>query len=140
MLQIDRIAALKGYFDCSGFEQTVGDISQVIQSGLAQTVLESFNISERDSAAAIFNKISDQHSLITHISAYMAIVYLQLVTRGLQELDAIDTTISEAMEILQTQIPTYLLPALVYPLFILGTVARQGEEQKFPEISSPLHH
>jgi hypothetical protein len=43
----------------------------------------------------------------------MAIVYLQLVTRGLQELDAIDTTISEAMEILQTQIPTYLLPALV---------------------------
>lgn len=146
MLQIGRIAALQehktpalqqGHFDYSKFEQTVNDISREIQSGLTQTALEGFNISDNGSAA-IFNKMSDQTSLVTHIFTYMAIVYLHLVTLGFQELDAIDATISEAMEALQTQIPIHLLPALVCPLFILGSVKRQGEEEFFRKIfSSP---
>jgi hypothetical protein len=142
MLQIGRIAALQerkaevlqqGHFDCSDFAQTVGDISREIQCGLNQTALEGFNISEVNSAAT-----SDHTSLITRIFAYMAIVYLHIVTQGFQGLDAINTTISDAMEMLQTQMPIHLLSALVCPLFILGAAARQGDEQFFRDIfSSP---
>jgi hypothetical protein len=146
MLQIGRIVALhehktqalqQGNFDCTEFEQTVGDISREIQCGLTQEALEGFNISESDSATE-FNTTSDPPTLVTHIFAYMASLYLHLVAHGFQKLEVLDTTISGAMRMLQTQISIHLLPALVSPLYFIGSVARQGDKQFFRNIfSSP---
>jgi len=146
MLQVGRIAALhehkiqamrQQHFDCTELKQTVADISRQIQCGLAQLALEAFNISERDSAAT-FEPILDPPTLVTHIFAYMASIYLHLVIEGFQKLEVLDTTISEAMRMLRNQIPTQILPALVSPLYVIGSVARQGDEQFFRDIfSSP---
>ncbi|KAK9238080.1 fungal-specific transcription factor domain-containing protein [Lipomyces kononenkoae] len=144
MLQIGRIAALherktqalhRGHFASSEFEQTVGDISRDIQCGLTQEALEGFSILESDSATA-FNTKSDPRTLVTRIFAYMASIYLHVVTHDFQKLEVLDTTISEAMRMLQTQVPTHLLPSLVSSLYVIGSVARQGDEQFFRNIFS----
>jgi hypothetical protein len=68
----------------------------------------------------------------------MAILYLHLITQGFQELNSIAISISEAMDMFQTQIPIHLLPGLVCPLFIIGSATMQAEEQFFRDIfSSP---
>jgi hypothetical protein len=53
--------------------------------------------------------------------------------------------ISEATKLLQDNTSKQLLPAMVTPLFIIGCVARQGDEQKFfreifssPQMLDPL--
>ena len=115
----------------------MADISRQIQCGLAQLALEAFNISDSDSAANS-EPISDPPTLVTHIFAYMASLYLHLVIEGFQRLEVLDTTVSEAMTMLRTQIPTQILPALVSPLYIIGSVARKEDEQYFRDIfSSP---
>ena len=146
MLQIGRIAALheqktqalqQGHFDCTEFEQSVGDIGREILCSLTNGSLEGFSIAERNSGATC-NPIVDPPKLVTHIFAYMASIYLHLITYGFEKLEELDTTISGAMRMLQTQIPIQHLPALVLPLYVIGSVARQGEEQFFRNIfSSP---
>ena len=144
MLQISRIAALyeqktqavqQGRFDCTEFEQTVDDISKEIQCSLTQGTLEECNISGRDSSTML-ETISDPPTHITRIFAYMASIYLHLVTYGYQKLEILDTTISGAMRLLQTEISAQLLPALIPPLYIIGSAARQEDEQFFRTIFS----
>lgn len=146
MLQIGRIARLheqkaqasqRGHFDCIDFEQIVGDISREIQFGLAQGAMEGFNISERDSIP-ILKMMSDPTGIVTRTFAYMASIYLHLITHGFQELELLDTTISGVMRLLETQIPAHLLPALVSPLYIIGCVARQGDHHIFRSIFSSV--
>ena len=146
MLQIGRIAALheqktqamrQEHFDCTKLKQTVIDINRQVQYGLGQLALESMNVSERGSAA-MKEPILDSPTLVTHVFAYMASLYLHLVINGYQRLEALEPTISEAMEMLRTQTPKKILPALVFPLFIIGSVARRGDQQFFRDIfSSP---
>ncbi|MCJ1387734.1 hypothetical protein MMC18_000577 [Xylographa bjoerkii] len=146
MLQIGRIAALhehktqalqQGQFNSTELKQTVADISRQIQYGLAQQALGAFTISERDTAVMFEPKL-DPHTLVTHIFAYMASIYLHLVIDGFQMLELLDTIISETMRLLRTQIPTHILPALVAPLYVIGSVARQRDEQFFRDIFSSL--
>lgn len=146
MLQIGRISALhehkiqgmrQQYFDCAELKHTMADISRHIQCGLAQLALEAFNISERGSAA-MFEPIIDPPRLVTYMFAYMASIYLHLVIEGFHELEVLDTAISEAMRMLRTRISTGLLPALVCPLYVIGSVAREGDKQFFRDMfSSP---
>ena len=150
MLQIGRIAALherktqalqQGCSDCTKCDEIVGDISRKIQCGLTQGTLEDLNISQSNSAK-MSGMVSKQPTLITNLFAYMASLYLHLVTHGFQKLEILDTTISEAMQILQTQIPVDLLPALVSPIYVIGSVARQGDKEFFRKVfsSPPLLH
>ncbi|RFU32369.1 hypothetical protein B7463_g3968, partial [Scytalidium lignicola] len=146
MLQIGRIAALhehktqalqQGHFDRPEFEQSVDDISREIQCGFTQGALEGFDISECDSTTTL-NTISDPLMFVTHIFAYMASLYLHLVAHGFGELEVLNTAISGAMRMLQTRISMHLLPALVCPLFVIGSVARREDEQFFRKVfSSP---
>ena len=147
MLQIGRIAALferrtqalqQGHFDCIEFERIVGDISREIQRDLTVESLEDFGISEGESGAML-STMSDT-ALVTDIFAYMASIYLHLVTHGSQHLEILDATISKAISILKTQISTrpHLLPALVSPLFIIGSVSGQGDKDLFRNIFSSL--
>jgi hypothetical protein len=146
MLQIGCIAALyehktkalhEGQFDCTEFDETVSNISTEIQCGLAQEALESFKLSEW-AFATTFNAISDPPTPVTQIFAYMASLYLHLVTHGFQKMEVLDTTISEAIMTLRTHVPKHILPALVSPIYIIGSVARAEHEQFFRDIfSSP---
>jgi len=146
MLQIGRVASLhegkiqamrQQQFDCTELKQTAADVSRQIQCGLAQLALEAFNISERDSAA-MSEPMLDPPTLVTYIFAHMASLYLHLVIEGFHKLEVLDTTISEAMRMLRTRTPTQILPALVSPLYVIGSVARQVDEQFFRDIfSSP---
>ncbi|KAK9366157.1 fungal-specific transcription factor domain-containing protein [Lipomyces kononenkoae] len=146
MRQIGRISALQerktqalqqGHFAYAEIEQTVADINREIQCALTQGSLEGFSFSERDSAT-ILSWTSDPTTIVTYIFAYMASIYLHLVTHDYQKLQVLDTSISGAMRVLKTQVPTQLLPTLVSPLYVIGSVARQEDEQFFRNIfSSP---
>lgn len=146
MLLIGRIAALQEiktqamqqeHFDCSELRQNVADIGSQIQDGIALLTSELPDISGIDSMSELPSTI-DSSRLITHMFAYMASIYLHLVIEGFDNLETLSTTISEAMRMLQTRIPTHILPALVAPLYVIGSVARKGERAFFRDIfSSP---
>jgi hypothetical protein len=146
MLQLGRLAAIYGQksealrhgdFDCSQLEQVVDDISREIQCGLAQGALEDFNISG-DASATAFHTIADSSKLVTHLFLQMATVYLHLIVQGFQNLTLLDTTISDAIKMLQSRTPTHLLPALVCPLFLIGCVAKEEDKQFFRHVFSTL--
>lgn len=145
MLQISRITALaerktrasqERQFNSAEFDEIVSEIATEIQRGLFP---EKLHIAERDSAA-IFSTPPDALGLVTLGFAYMASVYLHLVTHGFQKLALLDTTIAAAMKLLQFRIPRHLLPALVCPLFVIGSAVKKENEQFFRDIfsSSPL--
>jgi hypothetical protein len=146
MLQIGRIAALhehktqalfEGQFDSTEFEEVASNISREIECGLAQEALEGFNISEWNFETTS-NAMSDPPTPVTQIFTYMASLYLHLVTHGFQKMEVLDTTISEAMRTLRTHIPKHLLPTLVSTIYIIGSDAREEDEQFFRDIfSSP---
>ncbi|KAL5352051.1 hypothetical protein ACLOAV_001994 [Pseudogymnoascus australis] len=134
MLQVGRIATLhanklealrQGHFNCEEFKRTIIDIDIEIQSGL--------DSSGPDSVA-----LCNPPTLITPVFTIMASVYLHLITHGFQQLGVLDIVISRAMIMLKTEIPTHILPALVAPLYVIGSVARQEDEQFFRDVfSSP---
>lgn len=146
MIQIGRIAALhehitlalqQGVIKCTEFQTRVEDINRELHCGLAQGVLERLKVSENASVIQMSAK-SDSLGHVTQMFAYMASIYLHLVTRGFANLESLHTTISDATDMLRTQISIHLLPALVCPLYIVGSVAREGDEQIFRNIfSSP---
>ncbi|RDW87251.1 hypothetical protein BP5796_02945 [Coleophoma crateriformis] len=145
MVQIGRIAALHQHkvqalqqdeFAIAEIMQAADNISQTLQCGLANGTLEGFHISESDSA--VYNAMSDPPTLVSLLFAYMASVYLHLVIHGFGKLEELDSTISAAINILQTQVPVQHLPALVAPLYVIGSVAREGDEEFFRNMfSSP---
>lgn len=146
MLQLGRLAAIYGLksealqhgnFDCSQLEQVVDDISRQIQCGLGQSALEDFNLSGCASATA-FHTFPDSSKLVTHLFLQMATIYLHLIVQGFQNLTLLDTTISDAIKMLQSQTPTHLLSALVCPLFLIGCVAREEDKQLFRHVFSTL--
>lgn len=134
MLQIGRIAALhanklqalrQGHFNCEEFKRTIIDINIEIQNGLDASGSDSF-------------ALCNPPTLITPVFASMASVYLHLITHGFQQLGMLDVVISRVMIMLQTEIPAHLLPALVAPLYVIGSVAREEDEQFFRDVfSSP---
>ena len=146
MLLISRIAALQEikiqamkqeHFDCSELRQNVADISKQIQERVALLNSEMPDVSKIDSTSESPSTLHPSR-LVTHIFAYMASIYLHLVLEGFESLETLSTTISEAVRMLQTRIPAQLLPALVAPLFVIGSVAREGGKAFFRDmLSSP---
>jgi hypothetical protein len=145
MLQIGRISALREDqvqftkqepFDCTPFRRVVYDIDTEIQCELSQQGLEDNNLLEDDSET-----VTDLNTLVTPMFAYMASIYLHLVVHGFSGQKPLDRSMySKAMKMLRTKIPQHILPALVCPLFIIGSVAVTEDEQYFREIfsSTPL--
>ncbi|KAI8625187.1 fungal-specific transcription factor domain-containing protein [Xylariaceae sp. FL1651] len=138
MFQIGRIAALHTHrsrdklpvqLSHTEIERLVNDISQEIECGLAREALQGTNISE--GVLPEPHTRPGQIAFVTRIYAHMATIYLHLVHHGFQDLQLLDTTICSVMRMLQTQTPLQLLPGLVAPLFVVGCVARQGDEQQF---------
>ena len=147
MLQMSRISALhelktkamqQQHSGCTEIERIHTDISQDIHCGLARLALEGFNLSEH-TAAATSDSTSDSATTVTHIFAFMATIYLHLVMEGFHNLQVLETNMAEAIELIRSRLPPQLLPALVLPLFVIGSVAGPGDEQFFQDVfSSPM--
>ncbi|KAF4627072.1 hypothetical protein G7Y89_g11081 [Cudoniella acicularis] len=143
MLQIARISALHeqktealkaGYLDPIKFDQSAQDIRSEIEQGVTERALESFNMSE----CSLLHP-SDT-VLITKMFTYMASIYLHLVIYGYQNLDRLDTILSEAAALIRAHISCRLLPGFVCPLFFLASVARPEDKPLFRHFfsSAPL--
>ncbi|KAE9365024.1 hypothetical protein N431DRAFT_354061 [Stipitochalara longipes BDJ] len=152
MLQISRLAALyaqktqalqQGPFDCSSLEEIVDDISREIQSGFADKALVELNTPE-SCFTTPFNVALDFRMVVTRMFLYAASIYLRLLVQGFHNVEGLDTTISEAMFMLQTQTTANTLPYLVCPLFLVGCVAREEDKEFFrtsftsPPLLNPL--
>ncbi|KAH6672156.1 fungal-specific transcription factor domain-containing protein [Halenospora varia] len=145
MLQIGRISSLHECkmrackADCLAAESepafSAGSIQQALQQGLNEGALQSFDISGTGHCP-----LQNPTVLITRIFTCMATIYLHLVVCGFRNLEILDTTISEAVGILRTKLPIPLWAGIVGPLFIIGSVARQGETDFFRQVfsASPL--
>lgn len=138
MLQIGSIAALheskvralnEGNFDSVEFQRATNEIGNVLENALTRGFLKSLKISA-DISGPTFEVMADTHTRVTRIFALMALIYLHLVSHGFQQLELL-TRISETMGILQLNTSKQLFSAIVTPLFIIASVARQGDEQGF---------
>ncbi|PVH74816.1 hypothetical protein DL98DRAFT_537163 [Cadophora sp. DSE1049] len=133
LLQMGRIAALyerrtknsqERHIVSPELELMELDIKNVLQHALTQ--------------ATPVDARSDQQTLLTYMYTHMAVIYLHLVTHGFSKLEDLSANIFEAMRLLQNELPTSTRSALVAPVFIIGSVARRGEEQFFRNVfSSP---
>lgn len=149
MIQIGRISALYAYgkrvanledsFTFDDFAQNANDISKEVENGVTQEAFQSVSLSEghlhvhgcQVNKASHENDTPVQVTLITRIFTHMASVYLHLVTDGFSRPEAIDTIVPDVIRLLQLQDLKTLTPSLVCPLFILGCVAKRGDEQQF---------
>jgi hypothetical protein len=152
--QIGRIAALHGdrreakyagQPNDPEFQQAVIDIGHDIEYGLTGEALGDFGITP-GASCGLKNTPPDPITLTTRMFAWMAVVYLHLVTHGFKDLQRLETPITSSLELLRTQIPTQIIPALVAPLFIIGCAAREAEEQDLfriilasPPFQEPLY-
>jgi hypothetical protein len=136
MFQIGRIAELHeqrteaerlGQTNITEFQQTAADIGREIESGLVRADLASLGIT----GAELLSTTPDLPGDITRTFAFMAFTYLHLAIHGFHKLELLDTVISDAARTIRTSFPGTFLSAVVCPLFIIGSVARLGEEQQF---------
>ena len=148
-LQFGRIAALQdkvtynlqqSLSETTGNEVTANNIKKEIRRGLEQGNFQDFSHHANESASTL-TIASDPSNTITTIFAHTAFVYLHLVYHGFGDLEELEPTISETIKISENIGPRYGLRALICPLFILGSVAKQDDEQFFRGIfsSPPLH-
>ncbi|KAH7131847.1 fungal-specific transcription factor domain-containing protein [Dendryphion nanum] len=86
--------------------------------------------------AAQFSGSTDPRSYITQAFAYMALVYMHVVTDDFQNRDYIETIYASAMELFRIHIPRHLLPTIVGPLFIVGMYASAEDQSFFRETFS----
>lgn len=118
----------------ASFATTAGEIMKDIRCGI---ILKDLRVDGEGSATAC-KTISNPSKLITLIFAYMAIIYLHVVLHDFENLENIETTIFEATNMLQNCVPDHLLPLLVAPLYVIGSVAKEGDEEFFRgSFSSP---
>jgi hypothetical protein len=140
MLQVARISAFyelktqaiqQGDLDQTSYERTAGEINLEIECGLSQSAIHMLDPDSPWKDA----KNHDAQSLVTQMVAYMATAYLHLVMHGFQKLELLDTTLSSAIRMLQTQVPSYVLPSLIAPIYVIGILA-QEDQHFFREILS----
>jgi C6 transcription factor Pro1 len=146
IFQIGRIAGLHEQkaqalqqvpFGCPPLQQTVDDIKREILSARSWVNLDGSNPTECDPARPL-DAMSNPVTLITQVFISTSLIYLHLVVSGYSYLVEIDETISQTLRLLQKEIQDDLLPALILPLFIIGSAVDKDHLQYFRNIfSSP---
>jgi hypothetical protein len=144
MRLVGRIAALHAYGKTAGQSGQSGvgnavlqdmlSIRSEIDSGLAAEALEDLKLAADGDVHTLGGPVLSPTTVITRMFAQMAIVYLHLVTHGFRWLQDLEAPINAALELLRMHASCQLIPALIAPLFIIGCVARDGDEQGFLEM------
>lgn len=139
---IGRIAALhenrtqamqQGHFDAMEFERRTNEIKQELEHALAEYSLASLEIpSLSNYASSVEPALNPDINIITRVFTLAASIYLYLVVHGYQlEVGGVSSIIGEAMMILRTKMPAHLMNAIICPLFIIGSVAKDEDKQFF---------
>jgi len=139
ILQLGRISALhenrtealrQGCFNTAEFEFRADVIRQALRSGLAEDSLSALDISSSPHFATP-NISNPDIYIITRLFTLAALILLHLVVHGYQlQAQEMRSLIVDAMAILRTRMPAYLMHAIICPLFIVGTVVN-GDEKHF---------
>ncbi|KAH7391752.1 fungal-specific transcription factor domain-containing protein [Pyrenochaeta sp. MPI-SDFR-AT-0127] len=139
LLQIARISELhktkssapkSGQSDPAQLELITSDISLMIQSGLSHMSVRSSSLN--------LSLPTYPHAVVTQMYAYMAVIYLHLVTNAFERLDLLDSTINSAMKVLQTQLSIQELSTLIGPLSFVGIVSKPSDRHFFLDtLSTP---
>ncbi|KAL4884900.1 fungal-specific transcription factor domain-containing protein [Aspergillus karnatakaensis] len=104
-----------------------------------QGLLAGSNNKYRDEAARIYRSLETFMQTIrttsmipftSRIFAYASLVYLHLVTDGFKETDRLGYVVCAAIQDIQKEGYGQAITAVICPLFIIGCIARQGEEQQ----------
>jgi hypothetical protein len=144
VLQIGRISALYeqqskacqgDYSGCTSdrLHSSIESIREELVHGLTEGHISSLTISSDHSTSALYEPTND----ITRIFALTGLVYLHLVILGvLDETTCVDTPYVEAMDMLRRVATANFITALVFPLYIIGCVAREEDKPFFRHIFS----
>ncbi|CAL3962325.1 unnamed protein product [Diplocarpon coronariae] len=142
IVQIGRIAALyerkvRALRNCcldEGLHADVESIRRELQYGLTEQTLACLAVSHE--ALAPHNSVRHRQALITRLFALAASIYLDLVVHGFQQGAA--NSVTEAMTILRSNMPSELLHTVIFPLYLIGYVAAQEDQPFFRGVfSSP---
>lgn len=136
VMQIARIAALHSQKflqdNCPNavdLTPQIEDIRAELQRGLTELCLASMAIDQQD-PARIF-PVSKPPSFITRIFAISAGIYLHLVVHGYESgSEILKLMATEAMMILRNQVPAEMMHTIIFPLYIVGSLAT-GDDQAF---------
>ena len=123
----------QGHFDAMEFERRTNEIKQELEHALAEYSLASLEIpSLSNYASSVEPALNPDINIITRVFTLAASIYLYLVVHGYQlEVGGVSSIIGEAMMILRTKMPAHLMNAIICPLFIIGSVAKDEDKQFF---------
>lgn len=116
--------------DLEAFDEEVVRIKEELRVGFAQEEFEKLD-TPNEGIAGYQPKVCIDTTLITHLFAKSASIYLHLITHGFQQIHPQEANVSDVLHFIHTQLPTYLLPASVLPLYIIACAAKKGYEQDF---------
>jgi hypothetical protein len=139
LMQLGRISILHG--TASGALQlhgnrTIKDLHGVngtrrdIENVLAEMSKKAFTV-HTVGETGFHRAAPTDVAIMTRVYTYMASVYLHLVVYGFHDLYVLNTTMSNALDVLKSQASRHLLTGLVAPLYLIGCTARVGKDQDF---------
>ncbi|KAL4945484.1 fungal-specific transcription factor domain-containing protein [Aspergillus oleicola] len=135
VLQNQPQAGLESIFGCpSWIAIHIGQISnlhyRITQAKQQGAPFNSDNLRRDIQNGLVTARGSTILSPLAMVFNNMALAYLHLVVHDFQQLDLVNGVVVETMQIVHTQVPCNVVPAMVCPLFIIGCVVKPGEEQQ----------
>lgn len=140
-LQIGRVSALHErkmlhiHNNCPNtteYASEVDDIRTELQRGLTEMCLGALKLDQSRPMAFSF-------AFITRMFAFAAGIYLHLVLDGFeQDSELLNLYKSEAMMVLRGQVPGELMHTIIFPLYILGSVAAPEDQGFFRYVFSTM--
>ncbi|KAL2206910.1 hypothetical protein CC79DRAFT_1370305 [Sarocladium strictum] len=139
MAQIGSIAnlhAVRNDVSMQGIAACANSVA-VVQSIETELTAALANVPSNDSSFAdnmLHGALEDSSrniAVVTSLFAHAANIYLHLVLHGLGESEALQDHIAKMMDIFRTQVSTKTLPALMFPLFMVGCAVSTAEGRDF---------
>ncbi|KAG0646244.1 Pestheic acid cluster transcriptional regulator 3 [Hyphodiscus hymeniophilus] len=123
-----------GCLDIAEFDARAGKLRHELHFALAEYSLSAMELSPYSSNITSNVSNPDVH-IITGIFTLAASIYLYLVVHGYQlETQELLSLVAEAMAVLQTKMPAYLIQAIICPLFIIGCAVNGKEKDFFRQV------
>ncbi|CZR56550.1 related to C6 zink-finger protein PRO1A [Phialocephala subalpina] len=136
-IQIARIAALHQHKllhdhcpNTIDHEPEIQDIRAKLQRESTELCLSAMAINQSDPVRS-FGPVSKPPSFITRMFAISAGIYLHLVVHGYESgSEVLPLMATEAMMVLRSQVPAEMMHTIIFPLYIVGSIAT-GDDQAF---------
>lgn len=141
VLQIGRISSLhelkmhiasNGCPNTGDWQTQAGDIRAQLQSGLTEMCLGNLKLDQPV-------PVTFGPPFITRMFAFAAATYLHLVTHGFDINDEMLSLLrTEAMMVLRGQVPAEMMHTIIFPLYIVGSIASVEDQPFFRYVFSAM--